>query len=305
MARGLTRWQVQARHGKSPYERFDSLALRDELGGEFRQQPAHRKSYNMIGYDIPTTVYAGTENGMVDGAHHRWLLELGARLRTARLNANLTQQQPAERLGISPQLVSHRELARAEPSSHDILLFIQITGADPAWLLTGRAPPAPKTSEGSGYVAPLASVREIITMAATFEQDPSADWEFRFADLGRRTVPIRSQLSARAFALEMPDRALEPEIPAGDIVVADADVKPEPGDLGVFVLVASGETLIRRLANPMAKGTFVLKANNALFEKRTITPAHHPWGCRVAETSRTYERAGKTKKPLAAKLSAK
>jgi len=242
---------------------------------------------------------------MADAEHHRWLRELGDRLRTARRNAGLTQEQLAEHLGISPQLISHRELARAEPGSYDILLFARITGADPAWLLTGRAPPAPKTAEGSGYVVPIASMREIAMIAVAFQEDPAAQWQFRFADLGRRPVPIRSQLSARAFALEMPDRGLEPEIASGDVVVADPDVKPEPGEVGLFVLLGNGETLVRRLDTPMGKGTFALTSTNPLFEARKVTPAHAPWGCRIMETSRTYERTGKTTRPLATKLSAK
>jgi transcriptional regulator with XRE-family HTH domain len=215
---------------------------------------------------------------MTDDDRQRWLRELGARLKTARLAAGLTLEQVGEQLGSNRQLISHREHAISEIPSSQLARFAEITGADAGWLLTGTATPD----------APLASPREILTIAAALEDDPKAQWQFKFADMGHRRVPIRTPASDRVVAVQMPDRSLEPEIGLDDIAVVNLDVRPAPGDVAVVALLKTGEVIIRRIEST-SRGSISLIGTNPLFEPRKVAPAYMPWAAKVVEVSRVYQ----------------
>ena len=157
-----------------------------------------------------------------------------------------------------------------------------MTGVEVGWLITGKATPA----------VPLASARDAMSVAYAIGEGLLKQPEALFVDILKRSkklVPTRTRTSALSMALEVPDRGLEPEIAAGDIVVVDAAEKLEPNDVGFFVLMGTGETLARRLETPLAKQPFKIGATNPLFERsKQITAAHKPWGVKVVEVSRVY-----------------
>ncbi|MFG2307681.1 helix-turn-helix domain-containing protein [Streptomyces sp. NPDC048566] len=61
--------------------------------------------------------------------------EIGARIRTARLHANLTQVQLGERIGRDHRTVHRWEYAERIPTLEDLLLLAHVLGVDLADLV--------------------------------------------------------------------------------------------------------------------------------------------------------------------------
>jgi transcriptional regulator with XRE-family HTH domain len=211
----------------------------------------------------------------------KWLREMGIRLKLARKASGLTLEKVGERLGKTRQMINHYELARGEIGAWELKAFAEMTGTKVGWLVTGESTPA----------VPLASLRDVATIATALKWNLVKDREALFVAtfMHATKVPIRGRTSIGGFAIEAPDKGLEPEVCLNDIVVADASVMLEPNDIGVFVLLGTGETMVRRLETPFAKLPFKLGATNPLFEStRQITAEHKAWGFKVVEISRIY-----------------
>ncbi|WP_445524891.1 helix-turn-helix transcriptional regulator [Streptomyces cyslabdanicus] len=56
--------------------------------------------------------------------------EIGTRIRTARLAANLTQMQLADRIGREHRTIHRWEYAQREPNLSDLLLIADAVGVD-------------------------------------------------------------------------------------------------------------------------------------------------------------------------------
>src|SRR5258705_12126912 len=65
------------------------------------------------------------------------MVEIGKRLREARVNAKITQQEIARLLDVSKQLVSHWEKARSEITVPTVIRVAKILGVGVEWLLVG------------------------------------------------------------------------------------------------------------------------------------------------------------------------
>lgn len=79
--------------------------------------------------------------------------ELKDRLRKAREITGMTQDEFAERAGISRATVGNAESGRKVPHKATIRLWSQETGVSLHWLLNGSTPP-PNDDEGVEYRAP-------------------------------------------------------------------------------------------------------------------------------------------------------
>lgn len=64
--------------------------------------------------------------------------ELGARLRKAREEKRLTQQQVAEMLGVHNSTLGKYELGKREPDFKTILRLADIYEVSPIWIITGQ-----------------------------------------------------------------------------------------------------------------------------------------------------------------------
>jgi transcriptional regulator with XRE-family HTH domain len=67
-------------------------------------------------------------------------MSFGARMRSARREAGLTQQQVAERLGVNHSNVSQWESDKHTPQFSAVVKFCEETGVSLDWLVLGRAP---------------------------------------------------------------------------------------------------------------------------------------------------------------------
>jgi transcriptional regulator with XRE-family HTH domain len=159
--------------------------------------------------------------------------DMGIRIRQAREEARLSQDDVAEALRITVGAVSQWENRRTLPSRNSLLAFAQLTGADPAWLESGvKVIPSGGKSPSSIMTALQHSWRRvpIITAARAIKTEKA-----RLA----RLLPVRTKgwvtpyysCSPQSFALEIFDRHNVPEFQIGEIVVIDTDEAPVAGDM--------------------------------------------------------------------------
>jgi len=72
--------------------------------------------------------------------HQHLRMTFGARMKSARRQAGLTQQQMAERLGVNHSNVSQWESDKHTPQFSAVVKFCEETGVSLDWLVLGRAP---------------------------------------------------------------------------------------------------------------------------------------------------------------------
>lgn len=161
------------------------------------------------------------------------LIEFGMRVREARLSASLSQPELARRLGKSKQLVSAWEKGRAEMLTMTLADLASATGADINWLLRGGVNPnvsGVKKPPPRGSVVPLLTAADAIKVArGKFSLDEAPTQIYTCEKAG-----------ARAFALEVADNSMRPDLVAGDIIVCAPDHRVAPGGIVAAVVKRSG-----------------------------------------------------------------
>ena len=202
------------------------------------------------------------------------MVDIGKRLREARVNAKITQQEIARLLDVSKQLVSHWEKARSEITVPTVIRVAKILGVGVEWLLVGIGGGLKNSSvrvhAGGGRLVAIVGRDQILELARG---------SLKHEDVrGQRQTTL--QCGPRAMAFEVWDHSMEPLFKRHEIIIVDPDIMPEPGYVAVFALLASGEILFRRY-RPAAESKpamppFTLVAENPDFEPRLITPAHQP-----------------------------
>lgn len=69
---------------------------------------------------------------------NEWNARFGERVRAARLEAGLLQEDVARRVGVERSTVANIEGGRASTSAHRVVAIAEALRVDPGWLLTGR-----------------------------------------------------------------------------------------------------------------------------------------------------------------------
>ena len=201
------------------------------------------------------------------------LKALGKRIRDARRDANLTQEEIGRQLGASKQLISHWETGRSEITVFDLAKVAKMCGVSPDYLLTGvvRATSNKALPTGVDQIIGFAS-RDDCFAIARGDIDPS--------DLKEKHA-CHVEVSARAFRTVIPERAMEPLFAADAQITVDPNVTPHPGDLILVALNGSDELLFRRY-QPSSGGRrgveppYVLKSDNSFYEPRQVTKSDKP-----------------------------
>lgn len=75
----------------------------------------------------------------IESVYVQWM-ELGARLKHARLQAGLTQERMGELVGKTKAAVSNFENGQNNPSLETVISYATATGASLDWLVLGREP---------------------------------------------------------------------------------------------------------------------------------------------------------------------
>lgn len=160
------------------------------------------------------------------------LKAIGQRLRDARLKAELTQVEVARRIGKSKQIVSAWEAGRVEMPATTLGTLARIVSADVNWLLTGLKTTGEPSDIGAlrGAYIPKLETPAIIRRASG---DPTA------ATVGQ-SIHSCFPLGHDAFAMDVKDAAMLPELAAGDVVVVDPALPMKPGALVAAVVRGGG-----------------------------------------------------------------
>lgn len=199
-------------------------------------------------------------------------VKFGQRLRQARTDANLSQQEVATAMGVSKQLVSHWEIGRSEITVFDAVRVADIVRVDLAWLLTGsgqRTSTAKLRSQGSTTV-PKLDLEEVLSVARG--RIEMADIStFRLTD---------AKVSRRAFCFDVFDRSMEPLFQIGHTVVVDPEHVPEPGDCVLVALNEPQQVIFGRYKpapeSRPGQPPFTIEFDNRFYEPRLVTLQHQP-----------------------------
>lgn len=107
-------------------------------------------------------------------------MSMGSKLAEARRKNNLTQEQLAERLGVTRQAVSRWESDTAYTETDKIVRMSRLLGVSCDWLLQdGEEAPAPPAGTAPGLVTPLlrqAAGRKVQLAFYGDEGIPACDW---------------------------------------------------------------------------------------------------------------------------------
>lgn len=165
--------------------------------------------------------------------------ELGTRVKRMLKEKGMTQAQLARLVGTKQQTISYicNEEHPATTSRYSTKIA-QILGVNPSWLATGQGSPYEQTVsiEVEGVAI---HVTQVPLLA---EEDVIA---FLSGKLPQKGGVMTDKVGKSGFALQIEGDSMSPRFKAGDTVVIDTLVNPEPGDY-VAALLRSGAIAFRR-----------------------------------------------------------
>lgn len=144
-------------------------------------------------------------------------------IRAGRLRLRLTEQEFAERCGVSRGAVQQWEAGKTAPTRKNQPKVAQVLGLTVAQLMAGGEPTANTVTAAEGTTrVPLISYVQAGNLTAIMDDYAlgAAD-EYLLTDLA---------VSRHTFALEIRGTSMQPEFKEGDRVIIDPDVSPQPGD---------------------------------------------------------------------------
>lgn len=199
---------------------------------------------------------------------------LSTRLRQARKDAGLTQQELADRAGLAQATISKMESGQISQTT-EILTLARVLGVNPDWLARGIGPKEKSSPSevalGSEDFPAIRRVEMKVTAGISGfsieplqgEEDPiafRADW---FAKRGYRPDAL--------YALSVGGNSMEPGLSSGDTVVINT-LDRQPTDGGVFAINYEGELVIKRLFRIGA--TWVANSDNLDKHRHPDRPMH-------------------------------
>lgn len=164
-------------------------------------------------------------------------MTLTDRIREAIAHSGKSQAQIAAETRKSPGAVSQWLDGRIKSLKADTANALErATGYRASWLVTGRGPKLVADIQnvdsapiGSRTIPLVSYVQAGLWKGAVEPYKSPADYECLLTDM---------QLSEGAFALEIKGDSMLPEFDAGDRVIIDPQIEPQPGD---FVVAKNGD----------------------------------------------------------------
>jgi len=166
---------------------------------------------------------------------------LGARIRQVLEERNMSQSALARAVGVKQQTVSYICSDNGAESSRYTTKIAEALGVNPSWLQYG----------GAGKYHPVVRI-EVSGIEVSVVRIPllSSDQALAFAATGLLPATVGRALMTealhrpRCFAIELEGESMAPAFAAGDKVVIDPDLFPEPGDF--VCAVHSGAITFRK-----------------------------------------------------------
>ncbi|MDX7693595.1 S24 family peptidase [Aeromonas caviae] len=156
------------------------------------------------------------------------------RIKELRKKHGLTQQKLGELVGVNKASISQWEQGEYAPSGDNLVALAKAFGVSAHWLATGKGSPELSNVEPAvipqGSRVPILSYvqagnwREMCEQATTF--DGNVEYVTASVDIG----PC-------GFGLWVRGNSMEPRFSEGDLLLADPDVAPKPGD---YVIAKNG-----------------------------------------------------------------
>lgn len=173
---------------------------------------------------------------------------IGARVRLIRKGMGLTQEafgrlfvDEKSSSPLAKQSVSAWERGKSIPARVHLARMAELGGRTVDWILTGRDPSGAATA-----VHYIGKGRAIRKMGTTDRSTAGAQALALRQRADPEMVHTHFPCGPRAFALQVADASMEPVFHAGDIVVIDPDVAPQPGDFVWCELKDEPHALFRR-----------------------------------------------------------
>jgi transcriptional regulator with XRE-family HTH domain len=169
---------------------------------------------------------------------------LGARIREARTEKRLTQQELAGRMNISVQSVSQWETNRTQPTNLRLFDLAEILGVEVQWLQKGLGDRlSPKFELDSDRKRFVREYRwPDIQSIGIFGSDLPPDDEIR-----KDTILAQKPAVRQLFAARISEDDNAPLFSFGDLVIADTGVKARPGDFVFVELGHEDQAVFRQL----------------------------------------------------------
>jgi transcriptional regulator with XRE-family HTH domain len=164
------------------------------------------------------------------------LLAIGKRIRFARNERGLTQEELAKLVGKSKQLTSAWEAGRAQITSTTLSRLGQVLAVDIRWILSGGTAPHFLPAQPEGSTVPLLNAEQVILLAKEKIDLKKAE----------KQTFLNMRVSERAFAIEAPDGGLSPAIAKGDLIVVDPVLEIEPTSIVLAVIFAEKTLKLKR-----------------------------------------------------------
>lgn len=201
---------------------------------------------------------------------------IGDRIRERREELGLSQSEVARQLGLKPQSIQQWEDGSAQPRPKRYPEICRVLNVSRAWLVGG-------SDEGKmDNISPVDIVKPIplISWVKAGQWNEAIDmYQPGYAEEWEKTT---ENVGDRAFALRVEGDSMEPDFPAGFILIVDPDVEPNPGD---FVIAKVGDHATFKQFMQDA-GHFYLKPLNARYPTLKFTEETSIAGVVVSATRR-------------------
>lgn len=166
------------------------------------------------------------------------------RIREARRAAKLTQDQLAERLGISSQAVQQWESGRAKPDLDRLPAVARVLNVADAWLAWGMG--LPERTANDTLLA-LSNARGGLSVPSV--DHAAAAKDFRQAvNASTSQAFVHFPCSEEAFRIFVWDRSNAPRFKPGDSLIIDPQARPAPGDMVFAAAGLSREPIFGQLS---------------------------------------------------------
>ncbi len=175
---------------------------------------------------------------------------LGPRIKRAREDAKLVQEDIAKACGVSTQAVHYWELGKSAAPTPDLITIARITRCDFEWLVSGKS-----SAKFGSLHTPGGTAVPRVDLADLENLD-------RARHLATNFAMAKKPVGPNAFSLVVPDNANAPQIKKGDECVFDPDADPEPEKF-VVALIGKDRTPVIRVYYERSDHVALVPANKA------------------------------------------
>lgn len=164
------------------------------------------------------------------------LIAMGKRIRSARTERGLTQEELSKLVGKSKQLMSAWEAGRAQITTTTLSRLGQVLAVDIRLILAGGTGPHYLPALPEGSIVPLLNMEQVSLLARQ---------KIDLKKVDKRTF-VHRRVSDKAFAVEAPDGGLDPTICKGDLIAIDPKIEIEPTSIVLAAIFSEEATKLKR-----------------------------------------------------------